>query len=261
MILFIYIIAVGSLFIFLITYMVVVAHHDTVTEEVITHPHIPKAFDDFTIFFIADVHRRKVKHRTIEKIDTNVDAVFIGGDLIERGVSLDKMRDNIRTLQQLQAPIYFVWGNNDYEVSPKKMFHILQSEGVIVLEDTIDMIRRKEEHLNIIGFNYSFDHELEPLVDWQCVDSSYTILLTHKPSSFFTLNDLEQAKIDLVLAGHTHGGQIRFFGFGLYEKGGFQTYNNTPIFVTEGYGYTMLPFRLGTKSQCHLITLQHISNV
>jgi predicted MPP superfamily phosphohydrolase len=67
------------------------------------------------------------------------------------------------------------------------------------------------------------------------------------PSAFYDLETEEQAKLNVVLAGHTHGGQIRIFGFGLYPKGGYQLYNRTSLIVSEGYGCTRLPFRLGQK--------------
>lgn len=245
----------------LIAYMIWLAHHDTVTYEVVDSPNIPKAFHGYTIFFIADIHRRKIKKQTLKRIETNVDAVFIGGDFIEKGVSFDKLRANIRILQDFNMPIYFVWGNNDYETRPKEMYDLLVAENVIVLEDTVDIIHRGTEHINLIGFDFYFTKASSPLVDWQLIDQAYTILLTHKPSAFYSLHPQEKAKVDLVLAGHTHGGQIRLFDYGFYEKGGFKKEKEALVFVTEGYGYTLLPFRLGTKSQCHLITLQHTNNI
>ena len=241
--------------------MIWLAHHDTLTEETILSERLPNSFHDFTIFFIADIHRRKVNEQTIRQVSTTIDAVFIGGDLIERGVSFDKMINNIRTLKTLQAPIYFVWGNNDYEKPPKKMRELLELEDVIILEDTIVTINRGSENVKIIGFNYYASHDFEPQIEWDVIDPSYTILLVHKPSTFYHLPLGKRVIFDLVLAGHTHGGQIRLFGFGLYQKGALDQIDHTTIFITEGYGYTALPFRLGTKSQCHLITLKHINNV
>jgi len=247
--------------ILLILYMIWLAHHDTLTNETVVSENVPEAFHDFTIFFIADIHRRTIREQTIYSFETTVDAVFIGGDLIERGVSFERMVANIRTLKHYQAPIYFVWGNNDYETVPKKIIDLLTAEKVIILEDTVHKIHRGSEYLNLVGFDFYYDKQSQPLVNWQLVDQSYTILLAHKPSAYEHLHADERAKIDLVLAGHTHGGQIRLFGFGLYKNGGFSKMDHTTLFVTEGYGYTLLPFRLGTKSQCHLITLKHINNV
>ncbi len=109
----------------IVLYMIWLAHHDTLTKETILSERLPRNFHDFTIFFIADIHRRKVNKQTIQRVQQTVDAVFIGGDLIERGVSFDKMINNIRTLKILQAPIYFVWGNNDYEKQHDLIFLML----------------------------------------------------------------------------------------------------------------------------------------
>ena len=187
-----------------------------------------------------------------------LDLVVIGGDLIERGVSLKRMRNNIVKLKRLGAPVYFVWGNNDYEVNEKELSQILQQENVIILKDEVTFIQKGSNKINLLGFDFSNVLEEQPNIDWDRVDHSFTILLTHHPYSFDNLTRDKQEKIDFVLAGHTHGGQIRIFGFGLYTKGGLFNKGRTKVFITEGYGYSLLPFRLQTRAQCHVITLlQH----
>src|SRR5690625_1679267 len=84
--------------ILLILYMIWLAHHDTLTNETVVSENVPEAFHDFTIFFIADIHRRTIREQTIYSFETTVDAVFIGGDLIERGVSFERMVANIRKI-------------------------------------------------------------------------------------------------------------------------------------------------------------------
>src|SRR5699024_1110046 len=84
-----------------------------------------------------------------------------------------------------------------------------------------------------------------------------TVLLTHKTSSFYMLNQEVKKYINLVLAGHRHGGQIRLFGFGPYHRGCMKKLNDTSILITEGYGYCLLPLRLGTNDECHVIQLRH----
>lgn len=237
--------------------MIIVAHTDTITYENINNSKIPLPFSEFSIFFIADIHRRKISDKTLDKITEQVDVVFIGGDLLERNVSINKMRQNLIKLKRWKKPLYFVWGNNDLEVDRQTIETILQEEDVIILEDDIAVFEKENEKINVVGFNYYFEPNVRPMIDWHEIDNTFTILLTHKPRAFFDLEENVKCKIDLVLAGHTHGGQIRIFGVGPYRKGGLSQYKNTNIFVTEGYGYTLLPFRLQTKAQCHIITLFH----
>lgn len=236
-------------------YMTVKAHLDHVTYEQIESMRIPASFSNFRIFFIADIHRRKINPQTLDAITVPIDLVLIGGDLMERYVPFERVRDNIRELKRWQKPLYFVWGNNDYEVNTLRLLQILREEQVIVLEDQCVQFIKGNDTLNLIGLNYYRDESLQPIMDWTVVSQDYTIVLLHDPQFYHLLGDTEKDKVDLVLAGHTHGGQIRLFGFGFYERGGLSTERGKQIFVTEGYGYTLLPFRLQTRASCHVITL------
>src|SRR5690625_1271433 len=116
-----------------ILYMIWLAHHYPLSNETVISEYLPESFNYFKIFIIDDIHRRTIRKQTIYSHQTTVDAVFIGGDLIERGVSFKRMVANIRTLKHYQAPIYFVWGNNDYETVHKKIIDLLTAEKVIIL--------------------------------------------------------------------------------------------------------------------------------
>lgn len=235
------------------------AHNDNVVYESIQHQKIPSSFHNFNIFFISDIHRRKIKKSTLVKVNQRIDIVIIGGDLIERGVPLERMRRNIIKLSRWGVPIYFVWGNNDYETNLNKMRQILNEENVIVLEDTIVPIYKGNENIKLVGLKYFENNDAKHTINWEELDGDFTILCTHKPSSFYELSEKNKNQMNIILAGHTHGGQIRIFGFGFYEKGGTFSYNDATIIISEGYGYTMLPLRLGTRSECHVVSLKQNS--
>lgn len=236
--------------------MFILAHRDTITYEEIQHEKIPIRFTGFNIYFIADIHRRTINTKTLQKVNKPIHLVLIGGDLVERGVPLESMRRNISKLKRWGAPVYFVWGNNDYEINTDQMKEILREENVLILEDSVVPIYKGNDKINLIGFQYYNDNHVQPSINWEEVDDNFTILLTHKPSSFHNLEETSREKIDLTLAGHTHGGQIRIVGFGFYEKGGKLFNDHSILFITEGYGYTLLPLRLQTKSQSHVISLR-----
>lgn len=239
--------------------MVFLAHNDQIQYEEMTHEKIPAAFQGFRLFLIADIHRRRLRQHTIEKLAHPPDIVCIAGDLIERGVPLERMRDNIKILKQWKVPVYFVWGNNDYEAQPDEIIRILKEEDVIILEDDMQVIERNHAHINVLGLDFYFDHMDETILgDWSIPKDTFTILLAHKPHAFMLLDKTSKTLIDLVLSGHTHGGQIRIFGFGPYTKGGKSKFKDTILLTTEGYGYTLFPFRLGTRSECHLLTLNSL---
>lgn len=237
--------------------MVFKAHHDTIEYRTIHDKKLPKVFENFTVFFISDIHRRNVKLQTLKSIRKPIDMIAIGGDLTEKKVPLERTRNNIRTLKKLSDSIYFVWGNHDYEVPYHSLYNMLIEEGVDILQDTYRMIRRKNVAIHLFGFDYHQFNEDRGDMSWlKNMDVHYSILLTHVPDSFYELDPEVQNKFHTVLAGHTHGGQIRLFGFGYYQKGGLSIYQHTNVLISEGYGYTLLPFRLQTKSECHVLTFK-----
>ncbi len=245
-----------SIVILLVIYMVYKAYADHITYFTVQQDKVPPSFNDYMIFFIADVHRRNIRNSTVQKIKEPIDVVLIGGDFIERHVPLRRMSTNIKKLKQLGAPIYFVWGNNDIEIDRRKIINLLEGEGVILLEDDIISLSRGHAEIQLIGLNYYDDNDLDPAIDWSRLEDGFTILLTHKPSSYYKLENEYKQHIDLILAGHTHGGQIRIAGFGFYEKGGIFSDEHACLIITEGYGFTLLPFRLETKAECHVISLK-----
>lgn len=244
-----------SVFIFVsiifIFYMVYTAHHDTIDYRTV---HDDKLNHGFRLFFIADIHRRTVKGDAISSIHENIDIVVVGGDLTEKGVPIERTRDNILKLKQLDAPIYFIWGNNDYEALPNRIYELLMEQNVTILANQNDDVTINNNRVSFIGLDCCQYREARVDLAMENAEGEYNILLTHAPSAFYELDETSQRKLDVVLAGHTHGGQIRILGFGFFEKGGLTKFHNTTIIVTEGYGYTKLPFRLGTKSECHVLT-------
>lgn len=239
-----------------IAYMYYKAFADKITYETITHAKIPQAFNDYKIFFITDVHRRKIKLTTLQSITEKIDIVLIGGDIVERGVPLERMRENIIMLKRWNVPIYFVWGNNDYKSDYFSIRQILFEESIIILEDDTVRINQKNSFIKLVGFNYYADPDIVPKINWEESAEDFTLLLTHTPNSFFLLPEASKQKIDFVFAGHTHGGQIRFYQFGLDIKGGYYQDKQTQMFISEGYGSRLIPFRFQTQAECHIISLQ-----
>lgn len=248
-------VVLSSIILLLFAYMIYKAHDDQLKSEIVFDDRLPKNFDGYTIFFIADIHRRCIKERTLNQIDKEIDLVLIGGDLRERGVPYRRTRNNIQQLKRWNAPIYFVMGNNDYEGDHKRLQSMLKNEGVSILKDCYEVIRKNSDEMEIFGFDFHYNNDNWPSIDWHKKPNIYRILLTHTPDSFYDLQGIKH-HINLVFAGHTHGGQIRFGSIGLYPRGGLSIYHQTYVFVTEGYGYSLLPFRLQTKAECHIITLK-----
>ncbi|TYR82561.1 phosphoesterase [Priestia megaterium] len=228
------------------------AKRTKVEETHIELPNFPKEYTSLSLFFISDIHRRKISDRLIQQVSKSVDFVVVGGDLLEGGVPIRKAVANIRQLKKL-GPIYFVWGNNDYEVNQVELTHALKEEGVYLLKNQ-SVVLQTEEGLTctLVGADDLSEGKVDlPKAFEKTNPDLFTILLSHNPDIVYGVK--AKYGVDLILSGHTHGGQIRFFNVGLYEKGGLKDRNNIPLFVSNGYGTTALPLRLGTKAEAHYI--------
>ncbi|QTM99682.1 metallophosphoesterase [Sediminibacillus dalangtanensis] len=239
--------------------MIYLAHHDHIRYHDIPVSLSRKNDEAIRVFFISDIHRRTIQKTIISAVEERVDLVVIGGDLAERKVPLSRIKENIRLLHKLEAPIYFVWGNNDYELDYRKLEELLEVEGVICLKNESEMVELPNgQSLCLIGFDDPDNSS--PIVELldKPVEDMPMLLLSHRPSAFEEMAESIAGTIDLVLSGHTHGGQIRIFGYGPYTRGGIKTIHDTPVLISEGYGYTSLPFRLGTTAECHIVTLKGV---
>lgn len=209
--------------------------------------------DDMTVFFITDIHKRKIPNKFFHKLQQEkIDFVFIGGDLAEKNVSIHRIERNLSLLTQL-GPTYFVMGNNDYELDSDLLESCLKKYNVTILTNEITTLVSKTNTINLIGLD-ELKHsrqKLEQTLSQLPFKENYTILLCHNPVILEFIK--EQDPIDLIVCGHTHGGQIRFFRYGLYKQGGWEKIKNKTVLISNGYGTTLLPMRLGAKAQTHLI--------
>jgi uncharacterized protein len=236
-------------------YMIKEAFLNQVILNEIHFPDFPGTFGDVSIFFISDIHRRKVSRKLLSKINKKVDIVIIGGDLTEKGVPFDRIKSNIELLKEL-GPVYFVWGNNDYEVDYHELDALLLRNGVKILDNTaVKFESLSGEQLVLLGIDDM--NEKRDRLDYALSDAGdegFRILVAHNPR--ITEQVVEEHRIRLVLAGHTHGGQIRILGYSPYEKGGIKKLPSTMLLTSNGYGTTAIPMRLGARAETHLITLK-----
>ncbi|MBN8208022.1 metallophosphoesterase family protein [Bacillus sp. NTK071] len=250
MIYFIGLVVVGLL---LLGYMWIEAHLNRVVTQELQIKDLPKSFDSYRIFFISDLHNRLISKRILSKVKNNVDAVVIGGDVMEKGVSFEKVNENLEQLSKL-APCYFVWGNNDYEENPETLEKILLENHIKILKNDAAKIVKNNEAINFLGIDdlSTENASLEQALD--AANEHTKILISHNPD---VQHDLpENNEIQLILSGHTHGGQIRLLGWGIREKGGTKQVNGTTVVISNGYGTTTLPLRLMAPAETHIFILK-----
>ncbi|MBS8264721.1 metallophosphoesterase [Mesobacillus boroniphilus] len=239
---------------FLLIYMYRQAFTDRVLKQEISLKDFPKSFGSVRIFFISDVHKRIVADSIINEVKGKTDLVIIGGDLAEKGVPLERVSANIEKLKTI-APVFFVWGNNDYEFNFHELDSLLYHLGVKVLDNTaVKFESGAGDVLHVLGIDdLSLGKSRLDLAMLDADEKGFRILVSHNPAIINSLKPDDN--ISLVLSGHTHGGQIRIFGCGPYELGGIKKKNGTTLLTSNGYGTTGVPLRLGARAETHLITL------
>lgn len=210
-------------------------------------------FEPFRMLFISDIHRRKLREGFVEGAP---DLIVIGGDLAEGGVPPERVRHNLQLLAAM-APTYFSWGNNDRELREQKLRRIFDDTGVVILEnESVNLL--DDPHLKLVSFDY-FAFKRNGLREaFAEVDEQDTVIfLSHTPEIFDHVQN--RYPVDLMLAGHTHGGQIRFGKYGPYERGKTETKTGVIRLISNGYGTTQLPLRLGAEAEFHLLTIRPLT--
>lgn len=209
------------------------------------------------IFFISDTHRRLISDSLLAEVtQEQPDVIMIGGDLAEKGVPYARIEENVKRLSRI-APVYFVWGNNDHELHQQKLKEILHACDVTTLQNETAVWDFEGQPIKIGGID---DIRLEK-ADYEAIRPEFVkddvnILLSHNPDIHHLMS--EDEGIDLVLSGHTHGGQIRIGKFGPYEKGRTGQVKGAFFLISNGYGTTKIPMRLGAEPETHLIYLMPV---
>jgi len=217
---------------------------------------------------ITDVHIGKVLGRpfleeVVQTINTlNADIVVITGDLVD--LNVEKIGDALDPLRDIRSKfgVYFVPGNHEY-------FHGI--EGILTHLEALHVKVLGNTHVQVGGINlagvydviaHRMNHSLVPDIAAALAGHNPdlpTVLLAHQPKYITHLKGDEP--IDLVLCGHTHGGQI--FPFGLlvlldqpYLYGVYQHTARTQVFVSSGVGYWGPPVRVNAPSEIVKLTLR-----
>jgi predicted MPP superfamily phosphohydrolase len=240
----------------LILFMWLQANANQISNEVIEFDNFPESFSRLKLFFISDIHRRSISRKLIDKVKKEqIDFVIIGGDLIEKGVPMSRTAQNLELLKEI-GPVYFVWGNNDYEVDFHKLDALLLDHRVYILDNTAAKFESEDgEFFSLLGVDsVTNNRDRLDLALLDSSDSDFRILVSHDPAIVKKIKKEDQ--IDLVLCGHTHGGQIRLGKLGFYEKGGVKKGELSTVFVSNGYGTSLLPLRFGAPALTHIITIK-----
>ena len=246
---------------------------------------LPAALDGTTLLYVSDLNIRgagdaRRTQRLMNKLnELQPDVLLLGGDYCG-GKILDGSPDAdeggqaaalafLRSLSSFNAPLgkYAVAGEQDQVLSRLK--EALSDGGVTLLDDGCATIEKSGGQLVLAGLS-DVSEKRTPYseIGGYFDGSECVIALTHNPSGYIGVRVAEArsggAWADLVLAGHTLGGQIRAFGRTIYTLpeaearclGGWYYVGDLPMLVSQGVGCGGVLLRLGTQSEVWLLTLR-----
>ncbi len=225
---------------------------------------------EYKIVQLSDVHiggliDKEFITSLVQRVNNyKADLIVITGDLID--TKIEYAKNTVDELQNLKSKYgtFFVVGNHEYFHDVKVLMNYLTNIGIKVLQNENFYIGEEGNGFNLAGVYDLHGYRVrkfEPDINkaLQNLNSnSPTVLLAHQPKYIYEV----PKEVDLVLSGHTHGGQI--FPFNLlvkldqpYVKGLHQHNNHTQIYINKGTGFWGPPMRLGASSEITIILLQN----
>ncbi len=221
----------------------------------------------FRIVQLSDVHvglgiRRAFVEECVTRINALApDMVVITGDLVDRRI--EHIKEELQPLAALRSAhgTYFVTGNHEYFHGVESIVAYLRGAlGITVLDNKNIRIA---ERFNLVGINDLISKRMGVMpYDVEaafagCDPALKTIVLAHQPKS---TRIMQHHDYDLMLSGHTHGGQI--FPFGLlvmidqpYLAGLYRVTAKKQIYVSRGTGYWGPPLRVLAPSEIGVIDI------
>jgi predicted MPP superfamily phosphohydrolase len=232
-------------------------------------PNLPSAFSGFRIVHLSDIHHgRLTPVRFIQGIVERAnrlkpDLIACTGDYVYGSSSTRDIDAVWQALSHLSAPhgVWSVLGNHDHWSDTVRADFWLKKNGQDLRHKTA-RLERNGQALWLAGAgDFMTDHRnLDPLLE-QIPDKECRIVLAHNPD---TADTIYSRRIDLILAGHTHGGQvcIPFFGPPFnpilnknYVSGVVTTVRGGQMFISRGIGWTILPVRFNCYPEIAILEL------
>jgi predicted MPP superfamily phosphohydrolase len=246
-----------------------------VTRLTVVSPWLPSGFDGMTIVQLSDLHLHRISRAYRTAIDVirreHPSLVVITGDLVDRA---DQTAACLAFLTELRAaagaPVVVVSGNWDHRAFPTRQsiaawHERLQAEtGIRVLVNQNVVLHRGGDRVWLVGTDDPYFGHADLDASFKGVpNTAFALVLTHAPEAFEELAERSAAR--LVLAGHTHGGQVRlpFIGavrvpsrYGTRFARGLFKLGDTFFYVNAGMGMSHFPIRFLCRPELTVLTLK-----
>ena len=238
-----------------------------VTELTVESEKLPESFSGFRIAQISDLHNAEFGSGNMKLVSllegAAPDIIVITGDIADsRSTRIDICLAFAEKCVQI-APTFYVTGNHEARIDEyPELAAGLEEAGVTVLDNSSAAVERGGESISVIGVrDPAFTAGRASSTVASALASltggdGYKILLSHRPELFSTY---VASGVDLVLAGHAHGGQVRLPVIGgLFAPGqgffpeydsGLYTSGTTRMIVSRGLGSSSFPVRINDRPE------------
>ncbi|HWS70569.1 MAG TPA: metallophosphoesterase, partial [Thermoanaerobaculia bacterium] len=229
---------------------------------------LPEEFDGYRIAFLTDTHVASfMRGRFYDAIAEQVrafdpDLVLLGGDFVSFTRHIPLMGKELAPSCIGRDGTFAILGNHDYWAGAKEVQSTLESIGVQFLTNRHVAVRRGNARINLLGIDEIYRGEPDVDAAFEHVDPArVTIGVSHHPD---VIDLLDGRRLDLLVCGHTHGGQIRFPFFGAivvpskHEQryaAGFRRERNVLMYVSRGIG-SIPPLRILCRPEVATFTLR-----
>jgi predicted MPP superfamily phosphohydrolase len=238
---------------------------------------LPVALDGFTIAHVSDLHVGSATHWiprwAPEAADAvrraKVDVVVNTGDFFWKDPPAAKVRAYASLFiradlgEDSHTVNFAILGNHDYYVpleTRRSLTDHLHDSGITVLTNEAVCLQRGSAGISLVGLTDEEDSFERGLAMLQ-TSARPRIALVHVPD---LVEKIPRGAADLVLAGHTHGGQFTLpfleqhivrYGCGSNYVDGLNTINDMPVYINRGLGYTGFPVRFRARPEVALVRL------
>ncbi|HMG01771.1 MAG TPA: metallophosphoesterase [Edaphobacter sp.] len=255
----------------------VARHEIDIVQTTIRIANLPSAFHGFRIVQISDIHLDEftepffLEHVVHRINDLAPDLVLVTGDFVTRGslTFIDSRHAAYRCaeiLSTLKTPqVYTILGNHDVGVSAPLVIGALRSQKIPVLVNEHLPIERGGSRFWLCGTDDAGTSHPDLDLTIPEKPDGPVILMVHEPDYADTVvKHPRGGVVDLMLSGHSHGGQVRIPFYGplilppmgqKYVMGHFQ-FGAMQLYVNRGIGAVGLPFRFGCPPELTVLTLQ-----
>lgn len=238
-----------------------------IKEYTVVNGQLPLEFDGYSIAFVSDLHypskfTKKRLHRLVDALQhLSPDAIMLGGDYVTSNDYIAELFSSISSVKTVNGT-YAVLGNHERK-NKELIAREMRRCGIVLLSDSVAVIEREGSKIFFAGVYDSFEYNAEVVQPAETVpDSLFTVLLCHTPD----YAERSSTTADLVLSGHTHGGQVSLLGLytpvrnSVYGTKFLRGMNNTTagstVITTNGVGTSRKKIRFCVPSEIVVVRLK-----